>query len=339
MTGREAANRVRAALEAAAPLWYGPRAEVVRLSGLEAHPWSFQFDLVVAAPAGRHRLVVKIPRWDEAPTLASALAAGPQEGTGREHAALEALAAAVGGSGDPGLVAVAPVAYLREINAVVTERLEAVPLRSRLGRWPGSEGRQAETLRRAGRALRLYHDSVAGAVEAAFDGEGLGADLEGEAARLGAGGSPWRAVLASLALQARGHHGGPAVVGAAHGDFNLANVLVTGDGRVAILDPNLVSGPLLADAAKLLTDLRMVRWRVLSLGLLGRRGSTAAERAFLEGYGQADASLLGFLRAVATVRRGLEMEQRLAAWPALLRRPAARLLRRYPLAELLRLGA
>ncbi len=339
MKGPEVVARVRSTLEAAVPAWYGPGAGVATLSGPQAHAWSFQFDLAAQTPAGGRRLVVKIPRWDEAPTLAAALAAGPQEGTRREHAALEALAAAVAGSGDPGLAAVVPVAYLPEINAVVTERLEAVPLHSRLGWLPGSEGRQVETLRRAGRALGLYHDSVAGAVEAVFDGEVVAADLEEEAARLGAGSSPWPAALASLARQARGLHGRPARLGAAHGDFNLANVLVTGDGRVAILDPNLVPGPLLADAAKFLTDLRMRRSRVLTLGLLGNKGSAAAEAAFLEGYGPADLSLLGFLRAVASVRRSVEMEQRLAAWPAALRLPATPLLRRYPAGESSRLGA
>lgn len=339
MTCPEPADRVRAALDAAVPLWYHPGARIVSLSGPETHAWSFQFDLAVAAGSERRRLVVKIPRWEEAPTLDRTLAAGPQEGTRREYATLEALAAAVAGNGDPGLMAVTPVAYLPEINAVVTERLEAAPLRSRLGRWPGSEGRRAEVLRRAGRALRLYHDAVAGAGEGPLDGDTLAAELEGEAARTGGGPSPWPAALASLARQARKRHGERAVLGATHGDFNLANVLVTGEGRVAVLDPNLVPGPLLADAAKLLTDLRMRRSRALALGLLGRRGLAAAEAAFLEGYGPADASLLGFLRAVATVRRGLEMEQRLAAWPGALRRPAAPLLRRYPVAESSRLGA
>jgi aminoglycoside phosphotransferase (APT) family kinase protein len=140
-------------------------------------------------------------------------------------------------------------------------------------------------------------------------------------------------VLASLAREARERHGSPARLGAAHGDFNLANLLVTGDGRVAVLDPNLVPGALLADAAKFLTDLRMRRARALTLGLLGRRGLAEAESAFLEGYGPADASLLGFLGAVAAVRRGLEVERRLAAWPASLRRLAAPVLRRYPVAE------
>ena len=110
-------------------------------------------------------------------------------------------------------------------------------------------------------------------------------------------------------------------------------MLVTGDGRVAALDPNLVPGPLLQDAAKLLTDLRMRRARAVTLGRVGCRGLAAAEAAFLEGYGPADAGLLGFLRAVAAARRGVEMEERLAGRPWLLRAPVGAALLRYAAVE------
>ena len=130
-----AAARVRAAVADALAGWYGPEATLLSWDGPEAHAWSHQFAAVVETPAGSKNLVVKVPRWEEAPTLAAALEAGPQESTRREHATLEALAAAVAASGDPGLAAVAPVGYLPGINAVVTERLAADPLRARLGRW------------------------------------------------------------------------------------------------------------------------------------------------------------------------------------------------------------
>ena len=138
--------------------------------------------------------MVKVPRWEEAPTLEAALAAGPQESTRREHATLEAIAAAVAASGDPGLAAVAPVAYLPALNAVVTERLVAGPLRSRLGSWPGAEGRQVEVLRRTGRWLRLYHERVAGAASGRLDGAALAAELGGVGG--GRGASPFAAALA-----------------------------------------------------------------------------------------------------------------------------------------------
>lgn len=331
MTSGPEAALFRARLGAEVPRWCGAGARVASLSGPRRHAWSFQFDLVVEASTGRRHLVVKVPRWEEAPTLEAALAAGPQESTRREYATLEAIAAVVAASGDGGLAAVAPVAYLPALNAVVTERLAAVPLRSRLGPWAGAEGRQAELLNRAGRWLRLYHERVAGAAPGRFDGAALAVELGGLAAA--AARPPLQAALTALARQAREREGAPAIVGAGHGDFNLANVLVTGDGRVAGLDPNLVPGPLLQDAAKLLTDLRMRRARAVTLGRAGRRGLAAAEAAFLEGYGPADSGLLDFLRAVAAARRGVEMKERLAGRPWLLRAPAGAVLLRYAAAE------
>jgi hypothetical protein len=334
MNREEAVARVRVVVAAAVPEWYGPSARLALLEDPEAHAWSVQFGAVVETASGRKRLVVKIPRWKEAPTLEAALAAGSQESTRREHATLVALAATVAAAGDPGLAAVAPVGYLPEVNAVVTERLEAAPLRDRLGWWPGAEGRQAEVLRRAGRALRLYHDRVAGAAPGLWDGAASAAELEKAAAR----GLAPRGPLPALAGEARKRHGSTVIVGDAHGDFNLANVLVTSDGRVAVLDPNLVPGPLLADAAKLLTGLRMRRERSLTLGLLGRRGLRTAESAFLDGYGPVDGDLLRLLRALATVSRGGEMAESLADRPKMVRRAAEAVLRRYVAAELAGLG-
>jgi len=334
MSGEAPVARVRAAVAAALPDWYGREARLTSWDGPEPHSWSHQFAAVVETASGRKHLVVKVPRWEEAPTLEAALAAGPQESTRREHATLVALAAAVAAAGDPGLAAVVPVAYLPEANAVVTERLEAASLRTHLPSWPGAERRQAEVLRRAGRALRLYHDRVASAVAGQLDGAALAVEVEAAAAA----GLTRRAALLTLAEEACRRHGSAAIVGDSHGDFNLANVLVTADGRAAVLDPNLVPGPLLADTAKLLTDLRMRRARSLAFGLLGRRGLQAAEAAFLEGYGPADAGLLGFLRRVATVRRGREMAARLAAGPVLIRGLALAVLRRYVAVELARLG-
>lgn len=334
MNGEEAVARVRAAVAAALPDWYGGEARLVSFRGPETHAWSHQFAAEADTASGRKHLVVKVPCWEEAPTLEAALAAGPQQSTRKEHATLVALAAAVAASGDPGLAAVSPLGYLPEANAVVTERLEAVPLRACLGRRPGAEGRQAEVLRRAGRALRLYHDRVAGAAPGRLDGSSLAAELAESAAT---DAIPRTAVVA-LAQEARDRDHSAALVGDSHGDFNLANVLVTTDGRVAVLDPNLVPGPLLADVAKLLTDLRMRRARSLTLGLLGRRGLRVAEAAFLGGYGPADPALLGFLRRVAAVRRGREMAGRLTTRRGVLRRAAGAVLRRYVAAELARLG-
>jgi len=339
MIGDDALARVRRRLDEEVPRWFGPGARLSALSGPQAHAWSCQFSLAVEVAGGRRELVVKIPRWEEAPTLQAALAAGPQESTRREYAALEAIAAVVGESRDPGLAAVTPVGYLPDLNAVVTERLASVPLHALLGTRPGAEGRQVEVLRRVGRVLRLYHERAAGAGPGRLDGTALAAELEAIAARPCLGGPSLREALEVVARQARKLDGRTVVMGATHGDFSLANVVVTPDGRVAILDPNLVDAPVLEDTAKLLIGLRMRRARAISLGLLGRVGLRLAELAFLEGYGPVDAALLRFFRAVAAARRGAEMEERLVGRSGLVRRPAAFLLGRYLSAELSRPAA
>jgi len=302
---------VWARLAAEVPRWYGETARLVRITGPERRDWSFQFSLEVAAPAGRRRLVAKIPRWEEAPTLEAALSAGAQAATRREQAALQAIATALAAQGDPTLVAVVPVAYLADLNAIVTERLEAAPLRSRLGLLPGAEGRRAAWFGAAGRWLRLYHQQVGGAAPGRFDGAGLASALEVAAGSCQGVARPLQEILVALSHRARRQDGAALVTAATHGDFNLSNVLVTGDGRVAVLDPNLVPGPALEDAAKLLTDLRTRRARALTMGRLGGAGVEEAEAAFLAGYGPADLNLLPFFRAVATARRWVEMEGRL----------------------------
>jgi aminoglycoside phosphotransferase (APT) family kinase protein len=165
----------------------------------------------------------------------------------------------------------------------------------------------------------LFHDRVAEAQAQPLDGTALAGEFEDSAARRLIGRSSVLSAFDVLAGEARRHHGAPAAVGATHGDCSLVNLLVTGDGRVALLDPNLVPGPLLEDAAKMLVALALRRARVLTLGALGETGLEQAEAAFLEGYGPHDGGLLRLLRGVAVVRRQRELSRRLggAARPLL----------------------
>jgi aminoglycoside phosphotransferase (APT) family kinase protein len=334
---KEAEARVREVLAAAVPRWYGEGARLASLTGPVQHSWSFQFALGVTGEAGLRRLVVKIPRWEEAPDLEAALAAGPQEATRAEYAALEAVAAAVAASGDPGLAAVVAVGYLEPLNAIVTERLDAAPLGRSLGLMPGGEGRRAAWLHAAGRWLRLYHRQVAGARPGPLDVSSLAFDLERAVDGLPRRRRALVDAVGALSRRLAAVQGVEVTLVRTHGDFNLANLLVTGDGRVAVLDPNLVPGPALADLARLLTDLRTRRIRSLTLGRVGGRGLEAAEQAFLDGYGPSDLALLPLLRAVATARRWVEMEQNLTGagtW----RRVAAWMAGRYLAAEVARLA-
>jgi hypothetical protein len=106
--------------------------------------------------------------------------------------------------------------------------------------------------------------------------------------------------------------GAPVRVGRLHGDFNLSNVLVTPAGRVASIDTNRAEGPVAADLARFLTDLRTHKERALTLGMRPRRRRVEAwGAAFLVGYGPTGDGALPALLGLALVERWAELEDRL----------------------------
>jgi len=301
----EAERAVGRAVSDAVPGWFGAEARLESLSAPARHSWSHQFRGVVAAADRSVEIAVKVPRWDEAPTLEDALAAGPQADTAREFDELVAVHRAVAEAGDERLTAVIPVGYLPAANAIVTEVLDAVPLRVLVRR-----GRvAAETLNAAGRWLRLYHARI-GRVH---DVPAPTGDLLAALADVGPSCPEGLRRLASRARDAVVRlEGAPVRVGMLHGDFNLSNVLVTPRGRVASLDTNRAEGPVAADLARFLTDLRTHKERALTLGMRpGRRRVEAWGAAFLAGYGPTGDGALPALLGVALVERWADLEDRL----------------------------
>ena len=311
-------DRIRAAVEEALPSGYGG---VASWHGPRTGEWSWTFRVETggAAPA---TLLVKVPRWEDATDLADALAAGPQQDTEEEYRALEAIAAAVAASGDPGLAAVVPVAYVPEVNAIVTELLRARPLRDRLR--GGRGGRSASAyFRRAGRWLAVFHGSGDRRPRPFLPGEAD--DFDQIAAHLG--GSLGQAA-SDLVAAGRVLTGRPTLEVVAHGDFSMANILVTIDDRVAVVDPNRYRARPSADVAHLLIEARLSRRQLLSAGIGGRRRTVEAWAAAMsEGYPELDPVLLSYDRAAAAVRRWAEVEERLRGVGRVALVPARRLLR------------
>ncbi|MEX2418753.1 MAG: phosphotransferase [Acidimicrobiia bacterium] len=312
---KPAQDRIRTAVAASLPPGYGA---ITRWSRPRQGDWSWMFEAETggAAPA---TFVVKVPRWEEAPDLGAALNAGPQQDTEEEYRALESIAAAVAAAGDPGLTAVVPVAYVREVNAVVTERLRAVPLHERLRRTRAADA--AALFRRVGRWLRVFH-ATSDPQLIPFEAEEF--EQLADAGRRGALGD----AIAAVAAAARVRSGRPVSVGVLHGDFSLRNVLVTIDDRVAVIDPNRYRGRIAGDASHLLTEVRLGRRQLITSGAFRARSRVEQwAAAIIDGYPEIDGGALAFERAVAAVKRWVEVEEPTKGIARLALLPARRLLK------------
>lgn len=314
---KEASQRVREAVAAALPVEYGG---ITNWEGPRHGDWSWMFEAETGGP-GPATLLVKVPRWEEAPDLVTALAAGPQADTGDEFRALEAISAAVAAAGDPGLTAVVPVAYVPEVNAIVTERLRARPLHERIRRLPRSDS--AALFRRAGRWLKAFH-SIAGHALVPF-GPAEAEDIERIAGTPGRSSALARAAEA-VAATARALADRPVATGVLHGDFSMRNVLVTIDNRVAVVDPNRYRGRNTRDAAHLLTEARLGRRQLATSGVMQRRARVEEwADAMRDGYPDLDPVVLSYERAAAAIRKWEELENRLRGLSRLTLVPARRL--------------
>ena len=256
-------------------------------------------------------------------TLDAALDAGPQVDTTEEFEALEGIRTAVESSGDDGLAAIVPLGYLPSVNAIVMERLDAVPLRSLVGR--PRHRRMGELFERSGRWLKLYHGTVGGAAEASVDPVALTARVLTAVAAVPVISVDTPAI--DRLFQSIGSLGGRrAVIVRSHGDFSLANVLVTTDRRVASLDPNRYLDLAEADLARCIADMFTLRVRAVSLGRYPTDSMVDAwQGALLAGYGDVDAAVLCVMVAIALVERWADFE---TAPPSRLRRAALPLMRR-----------
>jgi len=288
--------------------WFDPGATLDPGSfAVTERPWSFGVRFRAVTGAGVVDCIGKVPRWEEAPTLADVLRAGPQPNVLAEYRTLVEIERGLSAAGDDGLCAVVPVGISEPHNLIVTRVLDAVPLR----RLPRFGARFGEAARRAGRWLRWFHDGIGGVALGEFPGSDL---VDRVGGLLPDGGAPpgWEPAAAAVIDRIQAVAGRPVRIGDLHGDANTANVLVLPDGRVAMLDPNRRRGPVTEDVAHLAGEIILGRARAASGGMLpGGAAAQRAVRSLIGGYRLQEVEVFDALLRLDLLERWADLEARL----------------------------
>ncbi len=272
-------------------------------------------------------LFVKIHSEPHLASLDEALQLPHLKETARqEFQTLCAVDAAFSGAAVAGCAAVRPFAFLESWNAIVMEEVAARSLKQELLRPRMMLGQDREwipfqeAMGGAGLWLRRFHEQVG-----RLDGE-QGVDvpaLRDEATRAleplqaAVGAGQLDRVRAALERRLAQLEGSRTPIALMHGDFNCANILVSPERTLYVLDPNAITRrPVYEDLARLLTDLMTRKVQVFTGGAWVRSGRLQGCRAaLLQGYFGTDSPNLGLLdlyAALAILHKWAANESQLA---------------------------
>lgn len=308
--------------------WFGNGASLALAApGLRRRKWSFFIRYLVNRPAAPPLgLLVKVPRLKQMASLADAAAA--QElvpFTQIEYETLVQVSAAFEREGMHAFRAIRPVAFLARWNAIVMEELPSQPIKNLLSRPGMILGIEEDwrplinALLNAGRWLRIFHTQIGRVEMQPLLDQHIGREIEETVTELEqenhgrADLEPTRQMLKS-----RLEHIGDIFVPVAnlHTDMTCANIFVTPDGRVGVLDPGAsVRAPVYKDLAVILNDVRTRFVQVMTNG----RGYPAerleeCKRAVLQGYFGAapfDEDVLALYSALAVIHKWAQDEREL----------------------------
>lgn len=329
--------------------WFGQGARLTEPEPtLQRRKWSFFLRYVVGrsqgAPVG---LLVKIPRLADMTTLAQAVSASDLVPYTRvEYEALRDVSAAFESQGMHTFRAIRPVAFLPDWNAIVMEELPSQPIKHLFltsGMLLGFHKDWmcfAETLRRTGHWLRIFHSQVGKIEMERLRDQRVDQVIEQTVQELDEATDhefDLQAVQASLLQQLAAIGDVVVPVATLHTDMTYANVFTTPDGRVGVLDPGAQArGPVYADLATLLEDPDTRLLQVITGGhAFPRARLERLDNAVLQGYFGSSAynrDVLNLYRAIALMHKWTMDEEELDRAKGLARfvaRPARKWIRDY----------
>jgi hypothetical protein len=256
------------------PGWYGNDARIIGSPEFRAREWSSLFRYAVRFSEVQTRVVLAKVRHVSEVDLENAVASRLMKNKIEyEYKTLLRIEQIFEEERSPTFFTIHPLAYYEDLNAIVMEEADIIPLRSYfkgINMW-SEEGRRSfgAFLDNAGQWLRIYHDGMGEIEEGClFSEKWFESTLTGlriiEAANIHLDLKFIHLLLENLYKKYCNMHLPYKFL---HNDFNCANVFVTKEGKIGSLDPQYAIGPVYTDLAKIITDMETCRVQVLTNGM------------------------------------------------------------------------
>lgn len=332
-TEQEIIHKLTGAIIHKIPTWFDQQARFIHQAPTAIryqNSFAFLYTLTLADQSSI-TLRVKIHRLEGNNSLASAIADPNLKIVGRkEFNFLKIIARGIQEQNDPQLGFIRPIAYLPRWNAIIMIELDAISFREivfhpkmRLGD-KHYRHRFEKAIYATGKWLRVYHQHLGKIEKKTFNADELGqknAQRFKQIMQMGISNPSIEALRKKFIQVLKIINHRPATYAHQHGDFHFSNILLSPDDKVIIIDmdPRYQERlPIYADISALLTDIKVQKMLLKSLGfLMSESYLQKSQQLLLDGY-FVDAppdeiflalySATGMLRAIHWYReRALEM--------------------------------
>lgn len=277
--------------------WYGDNAKLIQPPEFQPRNWSvFIRYKVNSTKHGQKAILVKIRRLRDSELTDSINDQGLREEGREDYKALKTIEELFGENGSIESVkgvysTVRPLAFFEELSALVMEELDARPLRKKFmdikTAYQSDHQENIETLlNSAGRWLRIFHEKLGNMEEGLFFDASIRDAMEKNLETIETTSRLDFTALRKKLDSAQDKFKNTKIShGLLHRDFNCANVLVSNDGRIGVLDFHFVRGPIYIDIAKILTDIQTYSLQSFSQGkFINARLMTRFHQSVLKGY-------------------------------------------------------